>query len=445
MIHTIENFWGLYKIYIDYYVVRNEELKKVMFHSLVGTILTHKGYRYTETADKLCTTRCHVFAIQDSGTGKSLIMNINNDLLTYIGIKTDKTVTFNEAAMVGSVYEYQGTIKKQKGKLGKLLALFVDEGSELFNENSYTKGLRAQFQNLMDEPGIISKDMKLGTIKYPSKCTLITGSYIFDEFNVAMVNTGFLQRMIVTYKDYTSDEKEAMWTKVELLKLKHNSKRLVKAREAIRTFVDSIPPYEVVDPETNPLLLHDKSVKRSEIYLKSKIFFSRKYVYTSIECKKEMNKQFIRNQFTGTKQKIFSTYFNRAHLITDKIAVQRAILNGEKDFREKIVVKKEDLEYALEITKYHLKSIQGLFDIFENSKKFKVNNTSEIVKVVAKNPGIIQNKLLDKLMDSSSSGKWSAGKNKTMKILADMVAEGNEIVVKTGDKNAKKYYLKEIK
>lgn len=439
---TIENLWLLYKAYIKYYVVRNDKLIETMFHSFVGSILTYKGYKYLEAGDKLCSTRCHLFTIQDSGTGKSLLMNTNNDLLKYIGIKTKKTVGFNEASMVGSVFEYQGAIKRKKGLFGKLLTLFVDEGSELFSDSNHMKGLRAQLQNMMDEPGKVSKDMKLGTIEYPSRCTLITGSYLFAEFMKTMIETGLLQRMTLTYQEFTQDEKEAMWVEIELLKLKQKSQRLVNAREAIRVFVDNIPPYEIVDPKANPELIHDKSVKRSEVYLKSDILFSRKYVYAAIRNKKKMNLEVVREQFVGPKQQIFETYFNRSHLITDKIAVQHAILNGSKDFRRKIVVREEDLEYALKTTKYHLESVRKLFDVFENTKKFKVVDNAEIIKIISKTPGISQVLLLKELKNSASRGKWAAGQSRSIKIIDNMVEVTGELVIKRGHSNSKKFYLK---
>lgn len=438
---TIENLFVLYKMYVRYYVIRNDKLIKTMFHSFVGAILTYKGYKYLETGDKLCTTRCHLFAIQDSGTGKSLLMNTNNDLLTYIGIKTKKTVGFNEAAMVGSVFEYQGGIKKKKGLFGKLLTLFVDEGSELFSDSNHMKGLRAQLQNMMDEPGRISKDMKLGTVEYLTRCTLITGSYLFNEFRTTMVDTGLLQRMIITYQDFTQEEKISMWTEIELLKLRQNSQRLVNIREKILEFVNNIPPYEIVDPKANPEIIHIKS-KRSEVYLKTNILFSSKYVRASIEKKKVMYNDIVKNQYFGQKQKIFETYFNRAHLITDKISVQHAILNGSKDFRNKIVVKKEDLEYALETTKYHLMSVRQLFDIFEDTKKFNSTNNLEILKIVSKTPGISQTNILKELKKSAAKGKWSIGKSKSIKIINEMVNVTNELEIKRGENNSKKFYMR---
>jgi hypothetical protein len=412
----MDKLWKVWKDYIDYYVVENRELKTILFHTVLGAILRYKGYSYIESA-KQKSMRQHIFMVQDSGTGKTQLMTALTDLISYLGIPCRRTIKDNEAALTGTVYRDVGSGKtiKRKGALADLYSLCWDEGSVLLKSSAYMDIVTDVMQGVMDEPGIVSKGMRLGTVEYPSPATIIAGSYMFDAFETTLVTKGFLQRMFIFFKIFSEREKRNIRIGVNLLKNAQNVEKIERIKEEFRKLVDKIP------------ILVDKN-----------IVFNMDDVKRFDNVLEDVYKKYIEYQFVGEKQKVLETFFNRLHTIIDKVAAQRAIINGKTE------VEFEDMEFGLEISKYHLTSLLELFDYLYSGKILTYKDEREQIiaaKVKANGGEILQVELINQLLELKKVGKWDLGFNRTLQLIRNMISE-HKVAQTTSDKKQKIILLK---
>lgn len=416
MLH--DDLWQLWKDYVDYYLVGNSHLKKVMFHVFLGTWLTYKGYSYMESSEKR-SMRVNFFAIQDSGTGKSQAMKAYYKLLQYLGLTEEQarwTIKDNEASLTGTVFkDEKGKNIVHKGSLSRLVSLVWDEGSVLLKSSAYMDILTDVFQGVMDEPGRVSKGMRFGTIKYPSNCTIVAGSYMFDAFKKTLLTKGFLQRMYISYKKFSEKEKRDIRIGVNLLKLGQDAHKIEKLRRALKRTLNKIndPPNRTICFDINGVKLFDLEIER--IY--------RKY---------------IEYQFSGEKQGTLETFFNRLHILIDKIAAQRAIVNGKK------IVTYDDMMYALGECEWHLRSLLDIFDYFFAGRTVtSVEKREQVIEAIIRgqNGNISQAEILKKLRELKKKNQWDLGYNRSLQLLTEM-EEGHKILIKRTDKNKKLYFVK---
>ena len=54
----------------------------------------------------------------------------------------------------------------------------------------------------------------------------------------------------------------------------------------------------------------------------------------SSEATEEIYKNYIENQFVGDKQTVLETFYSRMHLLMDRIAAQKAIVENRKDGKD---------------------------------------------------------------------------------------------------------------
>jgi hypothetical protein len=407
----IDQLYDLWKRYVDYYVVDNPHLKDVYFHVLIGIILRQRNYFYVESGEKR-TTRIHCFSIQDSGTGKSQIMKAMHWLLYSMGIDSRYTTKDNEASLTGTIYinERTGNKEVEKGMLSRKLFLAWDEGNVLLGKSPHMDVLTDYFQSVMDEPGMVNKGMKLGTIEYNSPTTIVAGSYMFSEFKDTLLNKGFLQRMYVTYKDFTEEEKKKMRIGVMLLKKHQNPKRVDELRRAFKVVAGKIP-----NLEDGLIVFNADDIMRFNIELE------------------KLHDECVAYQFSGEKQNILETFFNRYHILVDKVAAQRAIVNGRKE------VMYDDMIYGLEKCKFHIDSLLDIFDYLKIMSKTgsKEDREQIIVDIIRKNTGIMnQSTLLKHLKAMKDAGKWDLGINRSIELIDKMVKE-KRIHEQRGESNSK--------
>jgi len=398
----LDSLWTLWKEYVDYYVVGNSELKKIMFHVFLGVVLTTKGYGYAESGKKK-SVRFHTFMIQDSGTGKSQMMKAYHDLVKdYAGIEINKssrarmTVKDNEASLTGSVYRDQRTSKivKRKGMLHYLYTLCWDEGSILLKPSAFMDIMTDVFQVVMDEPGRVSKGMKLGNIEYPTDVTLVAGSYMFDAFRETLITKGFLQRMFLFHKEFTPKEKRDIRIGVNLMKLHTDPEKIEKIKRAIAVQIDRIPT------------LVDHIIK-----------FNREDVLVFNEELENMYGKFFDRQFGGEKQRVLETFYSRIHILVDKVATIKAIIEGKSE------VDIEDLKYARMTCQMHIDSLLALFEFLKAGKVLTVPEERQnvILSLVRQNDGkLMQKELMTRLKEMKDAGNWDLGMNKTLKLIENM-------------------------
>jgi len=403
----IENLWRLWKAYVDFSVIGNNELKRAMFHVFLGTVLTEKKYSYIEGA-KRKSLRIHTFIIQDSGTGKSQIMKALHEIIAYLGIQSRITVKDNEASLTGTVYKdiVDNKIHVRKGMLYELKLLCWDEGSVLLKHSGFMDVLTDYFQNVMDEPGKISKGMKLGKVEYFCNCTLIAGSYMFDAFRETLLTKGFLQRMYISFKEFNEKEKRDIRIGVNLLKSKKNFAQYDELKAAIAKIVKKIPKLkgEAITFNNNDLM---------------KFQYELESIYQN----------YIVGAFIGEKQKILETFYSRLHLLIDKIAAQHAIIEGRKE------VVYEDLVYGRKECEMHIQSLLKIFDYLSSGKIITTGDERQlvIINTLKQNQGqMIKSALLDTLKERKNIGRWDLGFNRTLSLINDMIAARKIHVEKTG-------------
>lgn len=429
-----EQLWTVWKKYVDYSVVENHELKEILFHVFLGVILTTKGYTYIESGKKK-SVRLHLFMLQDSGTGKSQLMKAHHDLLLSLGIKSRFTVTDNQAAITGTVYllpdeiigkllqeaKEKGTNVSERdrvvikpGLLKDLHSLIWDEGSILLQNSPFMKNMTDIFQVVMDEPGRVSKGMKLGTIDYDTNTTIVAGSYMFNEFKDTLMKKGFLQRMFLFFKKFNEKEERNLRIGVNLLKRKKNPLKLKELEKIMRMQLDKIPLLK-----NKIITFNDKDILKFNIDLE------------------EIYSKYINKAFTGEKQVVLKTFYSRLHLIIDKVATQRAIILGKTE------VDYEDLQYAKQLSLKHIVTLLHIFDYLVGEEGPTIPERREmiILSILRLHDNkMVQKELLDELLKLKKLGKWDLGFNRTISFI-DKLIEKHKLKQDTGIKGSKVIYI----
>lgn len=410
-----DQLYDFWRRYIDFYVVGNDHLKDVYFHVIIGAILRYRNYYYLESGQKH-STRIHVFSIQNSGTGKSQTMKAAHWLLEYLNIESRYTTRDNEAAMTGTMYrdEESGKIIITKGMLSRKFFLAYDEGRVLLAKTAYNQDLTDFLQMAMDEPGMVSKGMKHGSIDYESMTSLVSGSYMMTEFKDTLLTKGFLQRMYITFREFMPKELEDMRLGVLLLKRYKNTDRIDKLKLSFKMLADRIP---VLENGIIPFNIED--VQRFGIDLE------------------KTYREKIQYQFAKEKQDILETFFNRLHVMIDKIAAQRAIVNGKRE------VTYDDLQYGYERCREHIESLLRMFSYLKLIKTDSsiLDRELTIINVIRMEGGFInQSTLLKRLKELVEKGKWDLGINRTLNLISHMV-ENKKVYMEKGENNSKILFL----
>lgn len=413
--HTkMDVLWRVYKEYVDMFVIANDEMKKIMFHMMLGAFFTHQGFGYMESGEKK-SLRLHTFIIQDSGTGKSHTVKVIMKLIKNLGLFSRTTILDNEASLTGSVYQgKEGENVQQKGLLNKLDVWACDEGSLLLKDLPYTKTITDNLQHVMDEPGKVSKGMKLGTVDYDTHTTIIAMSYMFEEFKETIMHKGFLQRMFVLYKKFTREEEKRVRIGKNLLKLNTDTGKIRKFEKKIIEIMEEIKMDIAVRVPSGKMYFNREDVIKFNVYLEN------------------MYEKYIDMQFAGEKQSVLKTFFNRVHILIDKVATQRALVNGHKEVRY------DDMIYAADLAKIHLISVHKIFENINIKKTLTPidYNTITVRRIIKDNGNtIVLDDLMKKLYDLHSIGRWDSTYKRTAKFIDEMVING--IITKNETKDGK--------
>ena len=308
---NMEQFRTLWRRYANYYVVGNRELKEITFHNIMGTLLTVRNNGYIESARKM-STRYHVFIFQKSGTGKGEILKACDRLLKSLDIKSRYTMKDNESCVSGTVYMQQikegnqkiDKVKIRPGVLKDLLAYYWDEGGLIIEPTPHMDTLQEDFMGAMDEPGWINKGMRLGTVGFPTNVTIMSGTYKVPEFSKGFLEKGFLQRMALSYKYFNKKEARDIRLGIGLLKLNVDFEMVKKMMDAFKKVCNNLPTNKWITFE-------EEAIQQYNIVME------------------QIYREYIEGNYTGLKQDILETFFNRFHLLVDKVATQRALINGK--------------------------------------------------------------------------------------------------------------------
>lgn len=394
-----DDLWRLWKVFINYSLVENEHLKRIMFHVLIKSILTQRKCGYIQAA-KHMSVRFHTFMIQDSGTGKGISMENVEAVLQKMGIPVRKTLKDNDSASVGTVWQDKktGQFNIKYGHLANIYCYMWSEGRVLLRGSQWMEDAADHFQMAMDEPGEFSKSLAMKDIKGKTDATLVAGSYEFDEFRRTLMQRGFLQRMYVLYKEFTPTEKRNLRIGVINLKKLTDRTYFNKLQDAL---VIQLPKF----PSAKYITFEPRAVDAFQHVME------------------EAYKKYIEFQFDSKRQRVLETFWNRVNLLIDKLAAQRALINGQD------TVTLEDLMYGFDVvcsTNYipnpHIKNIHEIM-IQMYSREINVKGGREgIIMTMLKERGQMNlSQIMEELKKLKEKNMWDLGSGKSREIIKDLV------------------------
>ena len=390
--------WMLWKLYIDFFVIGNNHIKKIMFFNLIGIILTHKGLGYA-TSDKQVMTRIHTFYFQRARSGKGEAMKAKHTLCEYLKILSRHTNSDNTASAVGTCQKDKNTknVSSREGHLKTVFDYSWDEGSILISKSSGSADVSMTdiLQGVMDEPGMVSKGMAWGDIEYATNSSICAGSYILPRFAQSFMNNGFFQRMVISYVIIGEDEKRTLRNYVPLLKTRFDPVEIERIKLAFKRVVDSIPK------RTSAIKFKKEDVVRFTNYYD--------LIYENL----------IKNQYVGRTQEVLESFSDMCYLIVDKIAAQKAIIEGKDE------VTYEDMLLALPIIKIHMASVLDMFNSVERPELSPTERREErIINVIKQYPRTsTQQFIIDRLESERRMGKWDLGRDKTSQVIHLMISK----------------------
>ena len=412
---------------MDLHLIGNQHLTDVLFHSFLGVVCDVKAFYAGHTL----IPRTHFFSIQNSGTGKSQAMEALFWLLWFLipHNKVFKCTKTTDAALIGSPDEDKKKEAKQSRLLFERDFLFWDEGSMLLKETPFSEDLRDILQMAMDESRWIQKGLKNGIVQGYTNVTIVSGSYIEKGIKFNVLRTGFFQRFMVSFKEYTNDEKLAIAEGLENLEDPKLYLKKIDIQNKIKT--ELIKNYNFKYP--NPI--NERRV----------INFSR-------EASQEFTKTFIKyykrnilNQYMDSRQDVLETIWGRARLQTVKIALHNAYLH------KRATLIKEDYDYAFDLVdKYHIQGMKALLDSISDDKIVYKKIDREIQKEYLaecignlcqrRNGAVSQSDILDyisnlKKLSNSKRQRPNFGRNRAWTWIKEMETEGILEVTKDGNKS----------
>jgi len=344
----------LFREYISLYVIGNEHLVELMFLSFCGLVLQTK-ILYSA---KYIYPRISSFVIQDSGSGKSQAMSALYWLMAamFSRARICKITKTTDAALIGTKDRDKNSENEQSRLLFKRDLILWDEGSVLLRgKNSpHSENLQDIMQMALDEPGYISKATKDGVIEGRTYATIVAGSYFSDEIEQHVLKKGFFQRMFVTRKRFSNNEKREMQLNLHKLEgVSLNQKRDLEAKIKNELIVN----YDF-----------DFEKRTADIYK----YPGKKYSIMGID--NEASKRFSEKManymdehifkcYLDNRQQIIETVWSRCRLLTIKVAAQHAFLD------KRATILDCDYQSAFDlVVKYHLQSMKNILDSITDEK-----------------------------------------------------------------------------
>ena len=416
----MSNFDELFELWQDYFkerVVKNEHLIRPLFHSFLGIVLPVN----IVWAGSYNSLRINIFSIQNSGTGKGQAMKALHFLIDWLGtkhsldLKSSYTTKMTDAALAGTV-ELLGrrsrreggnlNIQPLRGALSKYNLICWDEGDIIFRNIPYMETVRDTLNMAIDEPGWVNKELRLGSIKYPTNTTIVAGSLLKHDISRSVVNEGFLQRMFLIYRNFTEQELDEI--DKELIRLyqvnyRETEEKKERLYQKLKNVLDNVNKYNVQDAWSS----------------KKVIRFDESILPEINRIKDNLKKEYFSEQFKDESfQETARSFYSRLHLPLNKIAAQRAIVNLSDN------VGIEDFRYAAGVVKIHCESVFNLLENISRNVEFTTRPRENIILDILRNGKKNRSEIIQMLHTMYQKGGWGLGLSGTKNLLKEMVRNG---------------------
>jgi hypothetical protein len=407
-----EKLKGLFFRYMHCYVVNNDYLILLLFHLLIGVILTKIGIRIL--INKEISPRDSLFTIQTSGTGKGeamdamarLVIRVNeklgNDSLYKLGL-AHRMTDFTTAGWIGTIEKVNNQIQVIEGSLKTKDIILVPEGKALFESTEYTRDIRHKLNSALDEPGILTKRLRLGEFTYESFTSIAVATIPLSEVNFSLAREGFLQRFLISYKEFSEKEKN------DIDKEKSKLKQL--------NYVTDIIP--ILDELTDNLVLLIKSLKW---WMFTNSLVIRKEDIPLIERMRiNLRERYFRHQYGDERSNIMDSFYERLDVHLLKIAGHRTVLEGRSEITAK------DYGYAAQTLEWHCESIGRLLDKLTYFREDETKRRKSIILQIIKSNGgsISRAEIIGILEEMYKRRTWNLGRTRTHQFIKSMVEGGD--------------------
>mgnify|MGYP003137354402 FL=1 len=156
--------------------------------------------------------RVSVFWIQDTRTGKSVAFETIQKVMTDAGLECLDYTSGTDAAMLGSFErDSEGDLIQTPGALAGRKGINFDEGSILLKPNQHSEDTVLYLQSALNAAGtgrnILTKHMRLGTIRIKSDVSLWITTYPPSGIKEHVLDKGIFQRVLLYWRNWTLDMK----------------------------------------------------------------------------------------------------------------------------------------------------------------------------------------------------------------------------------------------
>lgn len=196
------------------YSYKNPTYGRAVLHVILGRILVNQ--RIVKRGSEVAP-RVSMFYLQGASSGKSSAYPMIYDVMSELGIDIMSPDELSDAALIGTIEqevdeEGNEQFVDSEGILSDTEVFHFDEASVLINPKKYQQNMMTYLQKALNpigsEQNKITKQLAHGEeITVRPTCSLLLTSYMPEGIEDTILNTGFLQRMIVVPRELTIDDR----------------------------------------------------------------------------------------------------------------------------------------------------------------------------------------------------------------------------------------------
>lgn len=201
-------------VFTNDYSYENPTYGRAVLHVIMGRVLVNQKIVKRGAVTR---PRISLFYLQGASSGKSSAYPMIYEVLEELNIEVMSPDELSDAALIGTVErtvddEGNEVWEDQEGVLAETELFHFDEASVLINPKKYQKNIMTYLQKALNpigsEQNAITKKLAHGDeITIRPNCSLLLTSYMPEKIVDTVLNTGFLQRMIVVPRELTVDDR----------------------------------------------------------------------------------------------------------------------------------------------------------------------------------------------------------------------------------------------